>query len=90
MCGIVGFAGEVPAREKIFAGLEEVENRGYDSAGVALVDPAVDLFHYKVKREGEDKIVESLAPGVPLNLPHRTHAVGHLRGTHPRERSSAF
>src|SRR5215467_5382571 len=35
MCGIVGYVGERPCRDLLVAGLEKLEYRGYDSAGVA-------------------------------------------------------
>ena len=37
MCGIVGYVGSRPGREILLAGLEKLEYRGYDSAGVSLV-----------------------------------------------------
>ncbi len=39
MCGIVGFTGELPAKDILINGLEQLEYRGYDSAGIALMDP---------------------------------------------------
>ena len=38
MCGIIGFTGKKAARDIILNGLERLEYRGYDSAGVALLD----------------------------------------------------
>ena len=38
MCGIIGYVGERPCKELILAGLERLEYRGYDSAGIALVE----------------------------------------------------
>jgi glucosamine--fructose-6-phosphate aminotransferase (isomerizing) len=38
MCGIIGYIGNKPANEVIFAGLTRLEYRGYDSAGIAVVD----------------------------------------------------
>ncbi|MGB0872430.1 MAG: glutamine--fructose-6-phosphate transaminase (isomerizing) [Solirubrobacterales bacterium] len=40
MCGIVGYVGSRPARDLLVSGLERLEYRGYDSAGIALVRPA--------------------------------------------------
>lgn len=37
MCGIIGFTGNKPAKDVIIDGLETLEYRGYDSAGVALL-----------------------------------------------------
>lgn len=36
MCGIIGFTGNEPAKDIIIGGLERLEYRGYDSAGLAL------------------------------------------------------
>jgi glutamine---fructose-6-phosphate transaminase (isomerizing) len=38
MCGIVGYTGTRPCREILLAGLEKLEYRGYDSAGLSLID----------------------------------------------------
>jgi glucosamine--fructose-6-phosphate aminotransferase (isomerizing) len=38
MCGIIGYIGNKPANEVIFNGLTRLEYRGYDSAGIAVVD----------------------------------------------------
>jgi glucosamine--fructose-6-phosphate aminotransferase (isomerizing) len=38
MCGIVGYIGKQDATEVIISGLEKLEYRGYDSAGVAILD----------------------------------------------------
>jgi len=37
MCGIVGYTGTRPCREILLAGLEKLEYRGYDSAGLSLI-----------------------------------------------------
>ncbi len=38
MCGIIGYIGQKPANEVIFDGLTRLEYRGYDSAGISVVD----------------------------------------------------
>lgn len=38
MCGIVAFNGKANAEERILQGLEKLEYRGYDSAGIAMID----------------------------------------------------
>jgi glutamine---fructose-6-phosphate transaminase (isomerizing) len=38
MCGIVGYVGARPCRELLVAGLEKLEYRGYDSAGVSVIE----------------------------------------------------
>jgi len=39
MCGIVGYVGSQEAMPIIFEGLERLEYRGYDSAGIATINP---------------------------------------------------
>ena len=39
MCGIVGYAGRHQALPVLLAGLRRLEYRGYDSAGLALLEP---------------------------------------------------
>ncbi|MDS0277667.1 glutamine--fructose-6-phosphate transaminase (isomerizing) [Halomicroarcula sp. S1AR25-4] len=43
MCGIIGYVGAEPAQPRLVAGLQKLEYRGYDSAGVALVDDALSV-----------------------------------------------
>ncbi len=38
MCGIVGYVGKRPCRDLLVAGLEKLEYRGYDSAGISLLE----------------------------------------------------
>ncbi len=46
MCGIVGYVGGRPCEELLLTGLEKLEYRGYDSAGISLIeDGAVGSVH---------------------------------------------
>ncbi len=47
MCGIVGYIGDRSAREIIINGLKRLEYRGYDSAGMALVNGETKVFKCK-------------------------------------------
>lgn len=47
MCGIVGFVGSTPAYPILIKGLHRLEYRGYDSAGVAIINPQGCLNNYK-------------------------------------------
>ena len=38
MCGILGYTGERQASDILLAGLARLEYRGYDSAGIAVLD----------------------------------------------------
>ncbi|RMH81205.1 MAG: glutamine--fructose-6-phosphate transaminase (isomerizing) [Acidobacteria bacterium] len=48
MCGIVGYAGKNPALLVLLQGLERLEYRGYDSAGVALIENGTLFIEKKV------------------------------------------
>ena len=41
MCGIVGFTGAQAAAPILLEGLKKLEYRGYDSAGIAVMDNSV-------------------------------------------------
>lgn len=47
MCGIVGYVGRRPCEELLLQGLEKLEYRGYDSAGISLLEDGgeVDSVH---------------------------------------------
>ena len=49
MCGIVGYIGKQEAYPILIKGLKRLEYRGYDSAGVALLNSKGDLNVYKTK-----------------------------------------
>ena len=49
MCGIVGYIGKKDAYPILIKGLRRLEYRGYDSAGVALINAGGDLNVYKTK-----------------------------------------
>jgi glucosamine--fructose-6-phosphate aminotransferase (isomerizing) len=74
MCGIVGYVGEREARDVVIEGLRRLEYRGYDSAGIALIDGdalAVD------KRAGKLANLEKAIEENPL--PPSTTGIGHTR-----------
>lgn len=64
MCGIVGYLGDGNTYEVLIKGLHRLEYRGYDSAGIALVDPKGKLHLYKAK--GKVANLESLCEGKNL------------------------
>lgn len=63
MCGIIGFTGETPAVPVLLDGLERLEYRGYDSAGVAVISPEHGLQVQKSK--GRLSVLRSQLADVP-------------------------
>ena len=80
MCGIVGYVGHQEAWPIILEGLQRLEYRGYDSAGIAIVDPSGELqFRKTVGKVG------GLALAGPDELLRGLTGLGHTRwATHGR------
>jgi glutamine---fructose-6-phosphate transaminase (isomerizing) len=83
MCGIIGYVGSREATPLLVSGLRKLEYRGYDSAGVSVLDPAAGDGHSRVVRcrgklaNLEAKLAKEPAPG--------TIGIGHTRwATHGR------
>ena len=49
MCGIMGYTGVLPATPIIIKGLEKLQYRGYDSAGIGLLNkkPRLSISDFK-------------------------------------------
>jgi glucosamine--fructose-6-phosphate aminotransferase (isomerizing) len=89
MCGIVGYVGARPCREILVAGLEKLEYRGYDSAGVSVIeDGAVDSVRAVGNLANLRTAMEERAAaggGVAVAAPPATTGVAHTRwATHGR------
>ena len=92
MCGIVGYVGKRPCRDLLIAGLEKLEYRGYDSAGISLladgeIDTVRAVGNLANLREAvgldSEELVSSGA--VAVAAPPATIGLGHTRwATHGR------
>jgi len=79
MCGIVGYTGTADATSILVDGLERLEYRGYDSAGIAVCDGS---SHVLRRALGKLCSLKSLLEAEPV---HGTTGIGHTRwATHGR------
>lgn len=72
MCGIVGYIGHREAVDVIIKGLQRLEYRGYDSAGVAISNGKLSIQKCKGKVEQLQKLINA-------NYPHGNIGIGHTR-----------
>lgn len=72
MCGIVGYIGEKQAFPILIKGLQRLEYRGYDSAGIAILNDETHLY----KQKGKVSDLESFVKNKPI---HGTIGMGHTR-----------
>jgi glutamine---fructose-6-phosphate transaminase (isomerizing) len=90
MCGIVGYIGDRPVQEVLLEGLRKLEYRGYDSAGISILD---DGHFSSVRAVGNldaldvalSKVAEPEATAVAVAQRAPTTGIGHTRwATHGR------
>ncbi len=74
MCGIIGYIGNKKASGILLNGLSALEYRGYDSAGIALLNDHIEVI--KIKGKVADLVSECLSIGSELN---GTVGIGHTR-----------
>lgn len=74
MCGIIGYTGQEPAKDILINGLKTLEYRGYDSAGIAVLDPKTGIV--LKKKTGKVAELEAAAAGDATDA---TCGIGHTR-----------
>ncbi|WP_192987224.1 glutamine--fructose-6-phosphate transaminase (isomerizing) [Carnobacterium mobile] len=89
MCGIVGYIGNRDAKDILLQGLEKLEYRGYDSAGIFVIDE--NKRSYLFKEQGRiaalRKVVDSTAAAAS-GIGHTrwaTHGVPSIENAHPHQ-----
>ena len=75
MCGIVGYVGPRESQAILLSGLARLEYRGYDSAGIAVIDGSGDLDMRK--RAGKLQVLRDDLAAHPM--PDGTTGIGHTR-----------
>jgi len=75
MCGIVGYVGDNKSLEVLLGGLKRLEYRGYDSAGVAVIDP--DGRIETRKRSGKLQVLVDNLESDPIR--NGSTGIGHTR-----------
>lgn len=91
MCGIVGMIGQVNTKEILLKGLEKLEYRGYDSAGLAFVNDGVQVHKEVGRIAALREVVPADADGT-VGIGHTrwaTHGVPSVPNAHPHQSASA-
>lgn len=91
MCGIVGMIGNTGAKEILLKGLEKLEYRGYDSAGLALMQDNVNVHKEVGRIAALREIVPAEVDGT-IGIGHTrwaTHGVPSVPNAHPHQSTTA-
>src|ERR1700737_2183591 len=78
MCGIIGYLGDREATPILMESLKRLEYRGYDSAGVAVLETAKGSAHRTSVTKSETK-VDVLIEKLQANMPTGKLGIGHTR-----------
>lgn len=91
MCGIVGYIGTANAKELLLRGLEKLEYRGYDSAGIAVRnEEEIKVFKEKGRIAELRKVADNEFDG-NIGIGHTrwaTHGVPNYENAHPHQSTS--
>ena len=89
MCGIVGYVGDKQAQAVVIEGLRRLEYRGYDSAGIALVDRGTVATRQAGRQAGQPREGDRRDAAAGLDDRHRAHPLGDPRRPQRRQRPPA-
>jgi glucosamine--fructose-6-phosphate aminotransferase (isomerizing) len=91
MCGIVAYVGHRQAQEIIIKGLKRLEYRGYDSAGIALLNGGLSVYKKKGKVSDLEGFLKDKFLGSTIGMGHTrwaTHGEPNDRNAHPHYSSN--
>jgi glutamine---fructose-6-phosphate transaminase (isomerizing) len=86
MCGIVAYIGNRQAHPIVIKGLHRLEYRGYDSAGIALLQDKISIFKTKGKVSDLEAFLENKDISGTMGMGHTrwaTHGVPNDTNAHP-------
>ena len=86
MCGIVAYVGQRKAHEIIIKGLKRLEYRGYDSAGIALLNNGLNVYKKKGKVSELEQFIKSEELDSHIGMGHTrwaTHGEPNDENAHP-------
>jgi len=91
MCGIVAYVGHRQAQEIIIKGLKRLEYRGYDSAGIALLNGGLSVYKKKGKVSDLESFIKDKSLESTIGMGHTrwaTHGEPNDRNAHPHYSSN--
>ncbi|NVK82926.1 MAG: glutamine--fructose-6-phosphate transaminase (isomerizing), partial [Cytophagia bacterium] len=91
MCGIVGYIGKRQAYSVIIKGLQRLEYRGYDSAGVALLNGDLNVYKKQGKVSALNDFAKDQKLDANIGIGHTrwaTHGIPSDRNAHPHVSNS--
>lgn len=86
MCGIVAYVGQQQAAPIIIKGLKRLEYRGYDSAGISLLNGGLNVYKKKGKVKDLNKLLNNEKLDSTIGIGHTrwaTHGVPNDTNAHP-------
>ena len=94
MCGIIGYTGSMQVPEILFSGLRNLEYRGYDSSGIAVIDTKGEIVVRKSQGKLKDLILSLESNPVEgiIGIGHTrwaTHGEANHKNAHPHEDCSS-
>jgi len=91
MCGIVAYLGKKEAYPILIKGLKRLEYRGYDSAGIALLNGKLNVYKKKGKVQELENFVDQKSTSGTIGIGHTrwaTHGKPDDTNAHPHQSSS--